>query len=132
MKRFLSTIAFLFLSPVVVYALGLGDVVVNSALNQPLDAKIELLTPSPDDLDSLKIGLADSNAFAKAGIERPFGLSKLKFNLRRSVDDSDDYISITTQAPIQEPFLNFLIEATWGNGRILREYTVLLLSLIHI
>ena len=126
MKRFLSTIAFLFISPVVVYALGLGDVVVNSALNQPLDAKIELLSPSPDDLDSLKIGLADSNAFAKAGIERPFGLSKLKFNLRRSVDDGDDYISISTQAAIQEPFLNFLIEATWANGRILREYTILL------
>ena len=126
MISFLSTIAFLFISPVVVYALGLGDVVVNSALNQPLDGKIELLSPSPDDLDSLKIGLADSNAFAKAGIDRPFSLSKLKFNLRRSVDDSDDYISITTQAPIQEPFLNFLIEATWGNGRILREYTVLL------
>jgi len=126
MKRFLSTIAFLFLSPVVVYALGLGDVVVNSALNQPLDGKIELLSPSPDDLDSLKIGLADSNAFAKAGIDRPFSLSKLKFNLRRSVDDGDDYISISTQAPIQEPFLNFLIEATWANGRILREYTILL------
>ena len=126
MKRFLSTIAFLFLSPVVVYALGLGDVVVNSALNQPLDGKIELLSPSPDDLDSLKIGLADSNAFAKAGIDRPFSLSKLKFNLRRSVDDGDDYISISTQAAIQEPFLNFLIEATWANGRILREYTILL------
>ena len=92
MKRFLSTIAFLFLSPVVVYALGLGDVVVNSALNQPLDGKIELLSPSPDDLDSLKIGLADSNAFAKAGIDRPFSLSKLKFNLRRSIDDGDDYL----------------------------------------
>ena len=63
MKRFLSTIAFLFLSPVVVYALGLGDVVVNSALNQPLDGKIELLSPSPDDLDSLKIGFSKKGSF---------------------------------------------------------------------
>ena len=71
MRRTLSAIIFLFLSPAFVYALGLGDIVANSALNEPLKGRIELLSPSPDELDSLKISLADSNAFARAGVDRP-------------------------------------------------------------
>ena len=126
MRRNLATIIFLFLSPAFVYALGLGDIVANSALNEPLKGRIELLSPLPDELDSLKISLADSAAFAKAGVDRPFILGKLKFTLQRSVDDEPDYIRVSSQIPIQEPFLNFLVEATWSNGRILREYTILL------
>ena len=126
MRRNLSTIIFLFLSPAFVYALGLGDIVANSALNEPLKGRIELLSPSPDELDSLKISLADSTAFNKAGVDRPFILNKLKFTLQRSVDNEPDYIRVSSQIPIQEPFLNFLVEATWSNGRILREYTILL------
>ena len=68
MRRNLSTIIFLFLSPAFVYALGLGDIVANSALNEPLKGRIELLSPLPDELDSLKISLADSNAFARAAL----------------------------------------------------------------
>ena len=101
MRRSLPIFIFLLLSPAVLYALGLGDVAVNSTLNQPLKGRIELLSPSPDELDSLKINLADGNAFAKAGVDRPFLLGKLKFNLQRSVDDGPDYISISTQAPIR-------------------------------
>ena len=126
MRRNLSTIIFLFLTPAFVYALGLGDIVANSALNEPLKGRIELLSPSPDVLDSLKISLADSTAFDKAGVDRPFILNKLKFTLQRSVDNEPDYIRVSSQIPIQEPFLNFLVEATWSNGRILREYTILL------
>ena len=126
MRRILATITLLLLSPTAVVALGLGDVTVDSTLNQPLKGQIELLSPSPDELDSLKINLADGDAFAKAGIDRPFILGKLKFNLQRSVDDGPDYISVSTQTPIREPFLNFLVEANWSNGRILREYTILL------
>ena len=87
MRRNLSTIIFLFLSPTFVYALGLGDIVANSALNEPLKGRIELLSPLPDELDSLKISLADSNAFARAGVDRAFILGKLKFTLQRSAYD---------------------------------------------
>ena len=108
------------------YALGLGDIVANSTLNEPLEGRIELLSPLPDELDSLKISLADSNAFAKAGVDRPSILGKLKFTLQRSLDGEPDYIRVSSQLPVQEPFLNFLVEVTWSNGRILREYTILL------
>ena len=126
MRSSVPTIIFLLLSPAIVFALGLGDIAVDSALNQPLKARIELLSPSPDELDTLKVTLADSNTFAKAGIDRPFILGKLRFNLQRSDDDSPDHISVSTQIPIREPFLNFLIEVAWSTGRILREYTILL------
>ena len=114
MRRSLSTIIFLLFSPAIVFALGLGDVVVTSSLNQPLDARIELLSPSPDELDSFRVNLADSNTFAKAGVDRPFILGKLKFNLQRTTDDGPDYIKVSSQTPIREPFLNFLVEVNWS------------------
>ena len=126
MRNSVPTIILFLLSPAAVFALGLGDIVVNSALNQPLKARVELLSASPDELDSLKITLADSNTFAKAGVDRPYILGKLRFDLQRSDDGSSDHISISTQTPIREPFLNFLVEAAWSTGRILREYTILL------
>ena len=72
MRNSLPTIILFLLSPAAVFALGLGDIVVNSALNQPLKARVELLSASPDELDSLKVALADSNTFAKVGIDRPY------------------------------------------------------------
>jgi pilus assembly protein FimV len=126
MKRKFYIVILLALAPTLVNALGLGNLDLNSALNEPFDARIQLLSPTADELDSLKVGLADSEAFARAKVDRPFILSKLKFALRRSVDDGPDYIRVFSQAPIREPFLNFLVEVSWSNGRLFREYTVLL------
>ena len=98
----------------------------NSALNEPFDARIHLLSPTADELDSLTVNLADSEAFARAKLDRPFILSKLKFSVRRAVDDGPDYIRVYSQDSIREPFLNFLVEVSWSNGRLFREYTVLL------
>lgn len=125
MKRLLYLVLFA-LTPALANAFGLGNLDLNSALNEPFDARIQLLSPTADELDSLKISLADSDAFARAKIDRPFILSKLRFDLRRSVDDGPDYIRVYSQEPIREPFLNFLIEVSWSNGRLFREYTVLL------
>lgn len=125
MKQLLCFVLFA-LTPVLANAFGLGNLDLNSALNEPFDARVQLLSPTADELDSLKISLADSDAFARAKIDRPFILSKLRFDLRRSVDDGPDYIRVYSQEPIREPFLNFLIEVSWSNGRLFREYTVLL------
>ncbi len=126
MKRIFYIVILLALSPTLVNAFGLGNLDLNSALNEPFDARIQLLSPTADELDSLKIALADSEAFARAKVDRPFILSKLKFALRRSVDDGPDYIRVFSHDPIREPFLNFLVEVSWSNGRLFREYTVLL------
>ncbi|MBT7952476.1 MAG: hypothetical protein HN764_12680 [Gammaproteobacteria bacterium] len=123
-RKLLLVLAFIAL-PGFANALGLGKLQLNSALNQPFDARIELLSASADELDSLNIGLADSKAFRRARIDRPFILSKLKFKLKE-VENGNDYIQISSRDAIREPFLNFLLEASWSSGRLYREYTVLL------
>ena len=122
--RLQSILLLLFISPLA-GALGLGDLKLNSALNEPFDARIRLLSPTADELDSLTVRLADSAAFARIDIDRPAVLSRLKFTLDRA-EQGPDTIHITSAEPIREPFLNFLVEVGWSNGRLFREYTVLL------
>ena len=125
MKRKFLVTFLLSIVPLWVHALGLGELKLNSGLNQPLDARIRLLSPTPADLSSLKVELADMDAFRRAGIDRPFVLSQLKFEIETN-ESGPDYIKVTSRDAIREPFLNFLIEASWANGRLFREYTVLL------
>jgi len=125
MMRRLVTILLLAAVPGLAAALGLGKIELNSGLNQPFDARIELLSPSAEEIQSLNVDLADSKAFRRAGIDRPFLLSKLKFEVEVN-DSGADYIHITSEDPIREPFLNFLLVANWSSGRLFREYTVLL------
>lgn len=107
------------------HGLGLGDIDANSVLNQNFNADIRLLSAKDDELDSLKVRLASPEAFAKAGVERPFYLSMLRFAPRKG-SDGNLYVKVTSDFPIREPYLNFLIELNWPNGRLVREYTVLL------
>ena len=121
----LYSIFLLLLIPSLASALGLGKLKLNSALNEPFDARIRLLSPTADELDSLAVGLADSAAFARVNIDRPAVLGRLRFTLDRA-ERGADTIHITSADPIREPFLTFLIEINWSNGRLFREYTVLL------
>ncbi len=125
-NRFLAIIliAGCFVSPLA-YALGLGDIEVYSALNQPLAAEIELSSVRPGETDNMWVRLASEEAFLQAGVERHFYLTKIKFNLAVKPDGTQ-YINITTQGPVREPFLSFLIDVDWPRGRLVREYTVLL------
>ncbi len=106
-------------------ALGLGEIEVESYLNQPLKAKIPVVSARPGEIDDLLVSLAGRDAFRKAGLERPSVLSQLRFKL--STDGGTNaHILVTTRQPVKEPFLNFLVEADWTKGRLLREYTILL------
>lgn len=125
MQHKLHSILLLLFIPSLAGALGLGNLKLNSALNEPFDARIRLLSPTADELDSLTVRLADSAAFARIDIDRPAVLSRLKFTLDRA-ERGADTIHITSAEPIREPFLNFLVEVGWSNGRLFREYTVLL------
>lgn len=125
MHHRLHSILLLLFIPSLAGALGLGNLNLNSALNEPFDARIRLLSPTADELDSLTVRLADSAAFARIDIDRPAVLSRLKFTLDRA-EQGADTIHITSAEPIREPFLNFLVEVGWSNGRLFREYTVLL------
>jgi len=112
-------------APVSAGALGIGDIRLRSNLNQPLSAEIPLVTSGSDSLEEIKISLAPPEAFARAGIERQYFLSKLKFQATRKADGSY-IIQVTSQEPITEPFLNFLLEVNWPQGHLLREFTALI------
>ena len=125
MKRFLAFILLTGLLPAPVYALGLGKLDLKSGLNEPFEATIELLSPTRDELDSVALRLADAEAFERAGIDRPFVLSQLRFEVQES-ESGPDRVRVYSREAIREPFLNFLVEANWSHGRLFREYTVLL------
>jgi len=108
-----------------VHALGLGELNSKSALNQNFSGNIALLSVRPEELDGVRVKLAEPEAFKRAGVDRPFYLSLLKFEPTLS-QKGTSLIRVTSEFPIREPFMNFLIEVNWPNGRLLREYTVLL------
>lgn len=115
----------LMMSPLAVQALGFGGIKLNSSLNEKLNAEVALLSASPNDVQSLTINLATEEAFLRSGIDRTALLNKLKFKVKRR-PNGDYYIHVTTTENVREPFMNFLLEMNWKNGRMLREYTMLI------
>jgi pilus assembly protein FimV len=123
-KLFTALIVGVLFLPYKGFTLGLGEIEVNSALNQKLNADIELLSAKPEDTENIIIKLASRKEFIRAGLDRPYSLSDLRF--KSEIIDGVPYIKVTSGSPIREPFLNFLVEIDWPNGHLLREYTVLL------
>jgi pilus assembly protein FimV len=111
--------------PSVSCALGLGEIHLNSALNEPLNADIDLIAASPDELAALRATLASRDAFTRYGIDRPPFLSSLTFKVAKS-KDGRDILQVHSSEAIPEPFVTFLVEVNWARGRLMREYTVLL------
>ena len=111
--------------PGMVLALGLGELTVKSYLNEPLRAEIDLLKTAGLDTGQVKIRLATREDFARAGVDRAYFLTGLKFEVSLQEDQSG-VLWVTSEEPVREPYLDFIVEARWPNGRLLREYTVLL------
>ena len=112
------------LSPGALYALGLGEIRLNSALNQPFDAEIELVSAAQEDLAALRASLASGDTFQRYGLDKPAYLSDFTFRVVSS--GGRDVLKVTSPRPVTEPFVTLLVEANWPRGRLLREYTVLL------
>jgi pilus assembly protein FimV len=113
------------MTPGALYALGLGEIHLNSALNQPFDADIELVSATQEDLGALRAALASSDAFSRYGLDRPAYLSDFTFRVAKG-SGGQDVLKVTSPRPVTEPFVTLLVEANWPRGRLLREYTVLL------
>ena len=106
-------------------ALGLGDIKIKSALNEPLNAEIQL--HQIRDLSPLQIQprMADQDEFALAGLSQQRGLSDIRFQVKVG-PNGRGVILLTSREPVKEPFINFLVEVNWPSGRLVREYTLLL------
>lgn len=107
-----------------VQALGLGRLQVRSALDEPLVAEIPLQQLSKQDRQSLRAALASREQFAKAGIPRLQHLTQIRFSVASS--EAGDLLRLSTDAPVREPFLHFLVQLDWSGGRLVKEYTALL------
>ena len=105
-------------------AIGLGRIVVNSALNQPLDAEISIASIESNVLESLEIRLATDSDFRRANISIEPVVKLLQFNVING--ETGPWIHLTTDGPVRTPFLHFLAAIEWSGGKIIREYTALL------
>ncbi|HLD68271.1 MAG TPA: FimV/HubP family polar landmark protein [Pseudomonas sp.] len=105
-------------------ALGLGEISLYSALNQPLDAKIELLEVGELNADEVLARLASPEVFARSGVDRFYFLNDLRFT--PVLQGAGSFIRVVSSKPIREPYLNFVVELERPAGRLLREYTLLL------
>ena len=125
MRKLIIAITFgALLLPNQALTLGLGDIEVNSSLNQQLDAEITLLSAEEGDAESLIVNLASREEFQRAGLDRPYMLTSIKFSTETR--DGIPYIKVVSPKPVREPFLNFLVEVDWPRGHLIREYTLLL------
>ena len=106
-------------------AIGLGDITVESFINDPLQATIEVLRPESLSETEVLIGLASSADFDRLGLERHYSLSVLSFK-PNFANPARPIIEVLTREPVTEPYMSFLLELKWPEGRVLREYTVLL------
>lgn len=110
--------------PLQVQALGLGEMEVHSALNEPLRATIALREIEGLSERQLLATLAPRDAFERAGIERTVLLSDLQFSPDFS-DPGAPVLQVRSEQPVNEPFLSLVLEVRWPDGRLQREYTVL-------
>lgn len=105
-------------------ALGLGEIKLNSALNQPLNAEIQLLHVRDLTASEIRVAIASPEEFTRAGVDRNFFVTDLKFTLDLNAP-SGPVVRVTSNGPVREPFLNFIVSARWPSGKLLREYTLL-------
>ncbi len=106
-------------------AAGLGRLSVNSSLGQPLLAEIELVSLQPGEFEAIAARVASPEAYTDARIEYSPLLRQLRFAAERRADGKP-VLRVTSSAPINEPFLDVLVEVNWPSGRLLREYPILL------
>jgi pilus assembly protein FimV len=112
------------MAPFNTHAAGLGRLNVLSPLGQPLNAEIEIVALRPGEEETLVARIAPLDAFTAAGIEPTAILNTMRFALERR--GSQRILKVTTSAPVNDPFVEILIELQWGSGRLVREYTFLL------
>ena len=108
----------------VAQALGLGEIELQSYLNQPLNAAIDVNRVDGVSPDEIIVNLASEQAYERIGLRRDYFLTRLDFQVTTS-PNGELVISVTSSEPVREPYLNFLVEVSWPSGRVLREYSVL-------
>jgi pilus assembly protein FimV len=118
-------LAGLLLLPLGTMAAGLGKLTVLSGLGQPLRAEIEVVAVQRAEAETLAARIAAPEAFREAGVDYGAVIPQMRAALQRRPDNRY-VITLTTPQPVEEPFLDVLVELNWAAGRLVRQYTFLL------
>src|ERR1700722_15211000 len=111
--------------PGAAHALGLGDIHVDSALNERLAAEIDIVGATADDLLGLRAAVANRDTFARYGADRPAFLSSATFKVAQD-SQGRPVLAIRSTESFTEPAVNLLVEVRWSTGELVRQYTLLL------
>jgi outer membrane usher protein len=125
LQKFVLLAITLVLHSGLVSAFGMGELTLDSLLNQPFRAEIPLRDIGELNVDQIRVRLADATAFENADVDRSQFISSLQFKVEL-VGGGNGRIVVTSLSSVVEPYLDFIVEARWPNGKMIREYTVLL------
>ena len=106
-------------------ALALGRLSVQSGLGEPLRAEIDIPEINAAEADSLRATLASPEAYRASGLEYHPALNGVRMSLQKR-PDGRSYLRVTSDRPVNDPFLDLVLEANWASGRTVRDYTLLL------
>lgn len=105
-------------------ALALGRITVQSALGEPLRADIDLPGITADEIATLRVSMAAPDAFRAAGMEYSPALPGVTITLEKR-PDGRHFLRLAGQRPVNDPFVDLILETTWSSGRIVRDFTLL-------
>src|SRR5688572_15527215 len=112
------------LAPATVLGAGLGRLTVMSAIGQPLIGEIELVAVRKEEAASLAARIASPDAYRNANIVFNPALVGARASVERRAG-GQPFVRITSTRPVDEPYIDLLVELTWETGRLVREYTAL-------
>jgi pilus assembly protein FimV len=118
-------LAGVFTLPATTLALGLGKLTVDSNLGQPLSAHVELTAAQKEELDSLSAKVADPSVYRDNNVQYPAALSRARVVIEQA-PNGPPQLKVTTAQPVNEPYLDLIVEVNWATGRVVRNYTFLL------
>ena len=125
LRKFVVILTMLFCSMATqLYALGLGTVTVESALNQPLRMRVELLQLGDTRLRDVRVSMASTADFERFNVQRESFLSNIRFSVESTANGN--VVILTSSQIVREPYLSFILDTRWPNGRLLSEHTILL------
>jgi pilus assembly protein FimV len=105
-------------------ALSLGQISVKSTLGEPLSAEIDILDINADEAATLVTRVASPDAFKASGLDYNAAISGLRASLYRRANGKP-YLKLTGDKPVNDPYVDMILEANWNSGRIVRDYTML-------
>ena len=107
------------------HALGLGELHVTSALNEPLAAQIDIVGATPEELSNIRAAIANRDTFQRYGADRPAFLGTANFKVSQDQYGRPVLLVRSTDA-FTEPLVSLLVDLRWSSGELVREYTLLL------